>query len=113
MNVEHIGEKPFLDEIIRNQSVWVAMSEGRVYAQKNDVGKILFTWSSAEKAKDYIERSKMTELNPVEVPLDLFVKSWLAGGSMSIDEVAANPRFTSKILVLANEELQAKLAVKS
>lgn len=109
MNVEMIGEKNYLEEIINNESLWVAMKSNTVYSQNSEEGLILFTWSTSVKAKAYIEQSKMENLNAVEVPLNVVLTSWL-GGSMSISQVSANASVGSKMLVFSSEELHAKLS---
>jgi hypothetical protein len=110
--IENIGEKAFLKEIIANNFVWVAMKAGQVYGQNSEQGVMIFIWAAAEKCEEYITKSGMNELNPVQVPLQVFISAWLKKKEMKISDVAVNPKFRSKILVFSNEELQAKLEGK-
>lgn len=96
----------FFQKILEDGSVWVAMVHDKAFVLGfKDGSSALPVWPNRENAVNFINNGTMKSLGPVEVPLNIFKRAWIAEGAMDFDELAIDPKAEeSKHLIFTKEE---------
>lgn len=90
--MDAMDEKKFFQEIKDNGNLWVAMRKNEVLTLTDSEGiSDLPIWSDRERVLDYISDRTGDGLEPVEIPLSNFRRTWISEGSMDFNDLVVNP----------------------
>jgi hypothetical protein len=104
MNPELIGERQYVQSLLRLAGVWVLMRGNAVYLQKSERGNCIRTWISKDDAVKFSTKLDEVDLSGIFVPLDVFLSGWLTSKDMNITEIMASPRYGFPALTYSREE---------
>jgi hypothetical protein len=106
MNEPNFTASQFFREARILDAVWVAFRDKSVWvASDADGGGALPVWSSYERASRFLARAQVpSQLQPVEVPLSLFLKRWVGTYGTEVSEFGLNWVAGHELVCVASRE---------